>query len=89
MKPPEVRFVTKILHANIAPDTGEVCLDLLKDKWSPANTLLSTLEAVQWLIRYPEPESPLNVDLAVLYRLGDDRAVESLIRWGCEEWYSE
>ena len=65
--------------------TGEICLDLLKEAWTPAYTLVSTLEAVEQLLREPEVDSPLNVDVAVLLRQGDRVGGEGLVRFWCEE----
>ena len=70
----------------LLPQTGEICLDLLKDKWSAANTLVTTLEAIYHMLSYPEPDSPLNVDVAVLMRNEDVVGTESIIRWACSEW---
>ena len=55
--------------------------------WLPTYTLVSALEAVQGLLKWPEEgvESPLNVDLAVLMRLGDRVAWGAMVRYWCEE----
>ena len=34
-KPPKIKFVTKIYHCNVNAKGG-ICLDLLKENWSPA-----------------------------------------------------
>ncbi|KAJ5970514.1 Peroxin 4 [Penicillium vulpinum] len=83
--PPTIHFTTKIVHPNIDFDTGEICLSLLKDQWSPARTLQTTLAAIQWLLTDPNPDSPLNVDIAVLLRKGDTVGFESIVRYLAEE----
>lgn len=64
--------------------TGEICLDLLKDAWSPAYTISSVLTSVHQLLTSAEPDSPLNVDIAQLLRQGDQAGFEALIRYYTE-----
>lgn len=71
MVPPTAQFVTKVFHPNIAFPSGEVCLDILKTKWSPAWTISSVSRAISNLLSDPEADSPLNVDAGNLVRAGD------------------
>lgn len=62
--------------------TGEICIDLLKDAWTPAYTIATTLDAIRQMIRDGgEVDSPLNVDLAALVRNGDKIGAEGLVRY--------
>ncbi|CAK7246214.1 MAG: hypothetical protein STHCBS139747_007838 [Sporothrix thermara] len=84
-QPPVVTFVTPVLHANVHPTTGEVCLDLLKSAWTPALTVVSCIRAVRMLLSNPGTDSPLNIDLAALLRAGDTMAAARLVQLWCEE----
>merc|ERR1719352_1164511 len=33
--PPKMKYETKIWHPNISSETGAICLDTLKNEWSP------------------------------------------------------
>jgi len=71
MSPPKITFITKIFHPNINFDTGEVCLDILKEQWTPAWTLESACLAILDIMNHPNPDSPLNCDAGNLMRAGD------------------
>ena len=47
---------------SLPPQTGEICLDILKTAWSPAWTLHSVCQAVMALMSDPAADSPLNCD---------------------------
>ncbi|KIW03887.1 uncharacterized protein PV09_05180 [Verruconis gallopava] len=81
LSPPTITFSTPICHPNVHFKTGEICLDLLKTSWSPAYTISSTLTAVHQLLTSAEPNSPLNIDVAVLLREHDLAGANSLIRY--------
>lgn len=56
--PPNMRFVTKVWHPNVSSANGAICLDILKDQWSPALTLKTALLSLQALLSSPEPADP-------------------------------
>lgn len=88
LAPPSISFATPIVHANVNLQTGEICLDLLKDAWSAAYTVLECVKAVRLLLDNPGVDSPLNVDVAALLRDGDALGARRLVElWVEEERY--
>ncbi|KAM0899336.1 hypothetical protein ACQ4PT_021357 [Festuca glaucescens] len=65
-KPPKVRFETPCFHPNV--DThGNICLDILQDKWSSAYDVRTILLSIQSLLGEPNNDSPLNTQAAALW----------------------
>lgn len=66
MTAPTVKFETPIFHPNIDM-SGNICLDILKDKWSAAYTVTTLLLSLQALLDTPNNSSPLNNQAAMLW----------------------
>lgn len=71
--PPKMKFATKVWHPNISSASGAICLDILKDAWSPALTLKTALLSLQALLASPEPGDPQDAVVARQY-LSDNAA---------------
>ena len=80
MAPPKVRFLTKIYHPNI-DRLGRICLDILKDKWSPALQIRTVLLSVQALLSAPNPDDPLANDVAEMWKNDEKRALKTAADW--------
>ena len=62
--PPNMKFDTKIWHPNISSQTGAICLDILKNEWSPALSIRTALLSIQALMCVPEPNDPQDAVVA-------------------------
>lgn len=59
MSPPKCLMTTVIYHPNF-DQLGRICLDILKDKWTPALQLKSVLLSIQSLMASPNVDDFLD-----------------------------
>ena len=83
--PPQMKFVTKMWHPNIYPD-GRVCISILhppgvdkfneqeraEERWRPSLGAEEILLSVISMLNDPNPDSPANIDAAVMFRNNPD-----------------
>lgn len=84
LKPPRVRFITRIYHPNI-DSQGRICLDSLnmppKGAWKPSLNVATLLTTVQALMSSPNGDDGLMVDIT-----DEFRRKPALFRQKAKEW---
>jgi len=78
--PPRMRFSTRVWHPNVSSASGAICLDVLKDQWSPALTLKTALLSLQALLASPAPDDPQDAVVARQY-LSDRATFDKTARY--------
>lgn len=80
MSPPKVRFLTKIYHPNV-DRLGRICLDVIKNNWSPALMVRSVLLSIQALMSSPNPDDPLDNNVANHWLSNEEGALNQAREW--------
>ena len=63
-KCPDVKFITPMYHPNVKKDTGEICMDVFANSWSPTQKVCDIIEKLASLLVSPSTESPLEAEIA-------------------------
>ncbi|GJN90688.1 hypothetical protein Rhopal_003702-T1 [Rhodotorula paludigena] len=87
-KPPVVKFLSKMFHPNVYAN-GELCLDILQNRWSPTYDVAAILTSIQSLLHDPNPNSPANAEAAQLYRDNNKEYVKRVRETVERSWVDE
>jgi ubiquitin-conjugating enzyme E2 D/E len=79
-KSPKIQFITKVFHPNVSSE-GAICLDILKDAWSPALTISKVLLSISSLLTDPNPNDPLVGDIARMYINNREQYNKNAAEW--------
>ena len=80
-----MKFDTKVWHPNISSVTGAICLDILKNEWTPALTIRTALISLQALMCAPVPDDPQDAQVASQYK-SDIKAFNATAKQWVEEY---
>ena len=76
-----MKFDTKIWHPNISSATGAICLDILKNEWTPALSIRTALLSLQALMCAAEPDDPQDAVVAKQYKTEPEAFKKQAKEW--------
>ena len=81
-KPPTCKFKTKIWHPNIDPNSGAICISILKTKnWNPSMTINNILLSIMLLLYKPNFDDPLNSTASDEYKDNPEKYKDKIKQW--------
>jgi ubiquitin-protein ligase len=84
--PPKVIFSPTIFHPNVFAVSGDICLDILKDAWTPALTISRICLSILSLLDAPNTSDPINAVAAELYDKDKDEYKNKIKEWYLQKY---
>jgi ubiquitin-protein ligase len=84
--PPKVKFSPTIFHPNVFAVSGDICLDILKDAWTPALTISRICLSILSLLDAPNTSDPINAVAAELYDKDKDEYKNKIKEWYLQKY---
>lgn len=75
---PTVKFITKIYHPNVYGN-GDICVDILKEKWDKTVQIPALLRSLWYLIQYPNPDDAANGQAADFFRNSEENYEKEIL----------
>ena len=64
---PVIKFITPMYHPNISSN-GDICLNIIRDEWSPVLCIRQVLLGICVLLNNPNPNDPMRNNIAEIYK---------------------
>lgn len=78
-EPPIVKCLTPVFHPNFKSE--RVCLGILGKQWTPATSVAGVIEGIRNLLNFPNPDDPLNLEVAELMRKNLEKFKTEAAEW--------
>jgi len=79
-RPPRVIFVTRIYHPNVHR-SGSICLDILRDQWTPFISINKILLQISYLMKNPNPDNAVEPEIAQVFKYNKAQYIETAKEW--------
>jgi len=76
---PTIKFITKIYHPNVYGN-GDICVDILKEKWDKTVQIPALLRSLWYLIQYPNPDDAANGQAAGFFKNSEENYEKEILK---------